>query len=84
MTEDRDRDAPARPPVDLRARPQPALLHPGRRPCALAAALSALVGGMCETDYSGYPDCRRDTSTPGKDPAAWAERRTSCIETPLM
>ena len=20
-----------------------------------------LVGGMCETDYSGYPDCRRDT-----------------------
>lgn len=21
----------------------------------------ALVGGMCETDYSGYPDCRDDT-----------------------
>jgi 7-cyano-7-deazaguanine synthase len=21
--------------------------------------LTALVGGMCETDYSGYPDCRR-------------------------
>ena len=20
-----------------------------------------LVGGMCETDYSGYPDCRRTT-----------------------
>lgn len=20
-----------------------------------------LVGGMCETDYSGYPDCRRET-----------------------
>ena len=20
-----------------------------------------LVGGMCETDYSGYPDCRDDT-----------------------
>lgn len=20
-----------------------------------------LIGGMCETDYSGYPDCRRDT-----------------------
>ena len=33
----------------------------------LAAALAArrglrhLVGGMCETDYSGYPDCRDDT-----------------------
>jgi len=23
--------------------------------------LGALVGGMCETDYSGYPDCRDDT-----------------------
>ena len=23
--------------------------------------LSFLVGGMCETDYSGYPDCRRET-----------------------
>ncbi len=23
--------------------------------------LTTLVGGMCETDYSGYPDCRRDT-----------------------
>ncbi|WP_334656608.1 7-cyano-7-deazaguanine synthase QueC [Sphingomonas panaciterrae] len=33
----------------------------------LAAALASrrhlrhLVGGMCETDYSGYPDCRHDT-----------------------
>ncbi|RYF38949.1 MAG: 7-cyano-7-deazaguanine synthase, partial [Comamonadaceae bacterium] len=23
--------------------------------------ISVLVGGMCETDYSGYPDCRDDT-----------------------
>jgi len=23
--------------------------------------LSVLIGGMCETDYSGYPDCRDDT-----------------------
>lgn len=23
--------------------------------------ISTLVGGMCETDYSGYPDCRNDT-----------------------
>ena len=30
---------------------------------ALAArrGLGALVGGMCETDFSGYPDCRDDT-----------------------
>ncbi|HAJ11819.1 MAG TPA: 7-cyano-7-deazaguanine synthase, partial [Comamonadaceae bacterium] len=23
--------------------------------------LQTLVGGMCETDFSGYPDCRDDT-----------------------
>ena len=42
---------------------------PGRNLVFLtfAAALAArrgirhLVGGMCETDYSGYPDCRDDT-----------------------
>jgi 7-cyano-7-deazaguanine synthase len=30
---------------------------------ALAArrAIADLVGGMCETDYSGYPDCRDET-----------------------
>ncbi len=28
---------------------------------AYRRGIAALVGGMCETDYSGYPDCRRDT-----------------------
>lgn len=28
---------------------------------AYRRSLQALVGGMCETDYSGYPDCRDDT-----------------------
>lgn len=23
--------------------------------------ITTLIGGMCETDYSGYPDCRNDT-----------------------
>ena len=23
--------------------------------------ITCLIGGMCETDYSGYPDCRNDT-----------------------
>ena len=29
----------------------------------LAAKLSIdkIVGGMCQTDFSGYPDCRNDT-----------------------
>ena len=28
---------------------------------AYRRGLSHIVGGMCETDYSGYPDCRDDT-----------------------
>ncbi len=28
---------------------------------AYRRGISALIGGMCETDYSGYPDCRQDT-----------------------
>ena len=27
----------------------------------LPARAEVLVGGMCETDFSGYPDCRDDT-----------------------
>jgi 7-cyano-7-deazaguanine synthase len=47
----------------------PSTFVPGRNLIFLtyAAALAdrrgiqALVGGMCETDFSGYPDCRDDT-----------------------
>lgn len=28
---------------------------------AYRRGLQVLIGGMCETDYSGYPDCRDDT-----------------------
>lgn len=28
---------------------------------AYRRGLNTLVGGMCETDFSGYPDCREDT-----------------------
>lgn len=28
---------------------------------AYRRGLRVIVGGMCETDYSGYPDCRDDT-----------------------
>ncbi len=45
----------------------PASFLPGRNALFLAVAASLgvtrglhdLVGGMCQTDYSGYPDCRR-------------------------
>ncbi len=34
---------------------------PSPRRSPIAAACRDIVGGMCETDYSGYPDCRDDT-----------------------
>jgi 7-cyano-7-deazaguanine synthase len=47
----------------------PSSFVPGRNLLFLTAAAAyayklgahTLVGGMCETDYSGYPDCRRET-----------------------
>lgn len=47
----------------------PSTFVPGRNILFLTAAAAIayrdgtrhLVGGMCETDYSGYPDCRDDT-----------------------
>ena len=43
-----------------------------------------LVGGMCETDYSGYPDCRRDTLDAMETALALGMERPFRIETPLM
>jgi 7-cyano-7-deazaguanine synthase len=28
---------------------------------AYRRGITCIIGGMCETDYSGYPDCRDDT-----------------------
>jgi 7-cyano-7-deazaguanine synthase len=55
--------------IALREDGLPNTFVPGRNLLffTLAAALASrrvlhhLVGGMCETDYSGYPDCRDDT-----------------------
>jgi 7-cyano-7-deazaguanine synthase len=46
--------------------------------------LGALVGGMCETDYSGYPDCRRDTLDALQTTLNLGMARAFTIETPLM
>ena len=46
--------------------------------------ISTLIGGMCETDYSGYPDCRNDTlQTLAKALSLGLDKPIS-IETPLM
>jgi 7-cyano-7-deazaguanine synthase len=47
-------------------------------------ALKALVGGMCETDFSGYPDCRRATLDAVETSLELGMARPFPIKTPLM
>jgi 7-cyano-7-deazaguanine synthase len=46
--------------------------------------LRHLVGGMCETDYSGYPDCRDDTLKALQATLTLGMDRRCVIHTPLM
>jgi len=43
-----------------------------------------LVGGMCETDFSGYPDCRKDTLEAMENTLRLGIERPYVIDTPLM
>lgn len=43
-----------------------------------------LVGGMCETDYSGYPDCRNETLKALERTLQLGTEAPFRIETPLM
>ena len=43
-----------------------------------------LVGGMCETDFSGYPDCRDDTMKAMQLALNLGMERRFVIHTPLM
>jgi 7-cyano-7-deazaguanine synthase len=46
--------------------------------------LARLVGGMCETDYSGYPDCRDATLRALQEAIRLGTEIPFSIETPLM
>ena len=46
--------------------------------------LTLLVGGMCETDYSGYPDCRDNTLKATQVALSLGMDAPVIIETPLM
>ena len=56
-------------PIEQRQGELPSTFTPGRNIVFLGVAAAAaasfgirdLVTGVCETDYSGYPDCRRNT-----------------------
>lgn len=46
--------------------------------------LQVLVGGMCETDYSGYPDCRDNTLKSLQVSLSLGMDQPLVLETPLM
>lgn len=51
---------------------------------AYRRSLSVLVGGMCETDYSGYPDCRDNTLKAMQVALSLGLDARMVVETPLM
>lgn len=51
---------------------------------AYRRGIRCLVGGMCETDYSGYPDCRRETVDAMAQTLTLGMATPFVIETPLM
>jgi 7-cyano-7-deazaguanine synthase len=78
--------------MEMTERGLPSTFVPGRNLAFLiyAAALAdrrgltALVGGMGEADYSGYPDCRGDTLAALQGALRLGMERPFVIETPLM
>ena len=51
---------------------------------AYRRGLNVLVGGMCETDYSGYPDCRDDSMKALQVALNLGMATRLKLETPLM
>ena len=78
--------------IEITEKGLPSTFVPGRNlvfltyAAALADRLSlkALVGGMCETDFSGYPDCRRSTMDAMEATLKLGMDRAFPIKTPLM
>ncbi len=78
--------------IEMGANGLPTSFVPGRNVMFLTAAaalgyrrgIADLVGGMCETDYSGYPDCRDATITATASALTLALDRRVTIYTPLM
>ncbi len=51
---------------------------------AYRRGIKHIVGGMCETDYSGYPDCRDDTVKALQAALNLGMESRFVLETPLM
>lgn len=78
--------------IEMTAAGLPSTFVPGRNllfftyaaAVAYRRGIEVLVGGMCETDYSGYPDCRAETLDALAKAISLGMGRTFKIDTPLM
>jgi 7-cyano-7-deazaguanine synthase len=78
--------------IEMGANGLPTTFVPGRNVMFLTAAAALgyrrgifdLVGGMCETDFSGYPDCRDETVQATARALSLGLARDVKVHTPLM
>jgi 7-cyano-7-deazaguanine synthase len=78
--------------IEMNAQGLPNTFVPGRNllfftfaaAVAYRRGLGVLVGGMCETDFSGYPDCRDNTLKALQVALSLGMDAPITIETPLM
>jgi len=78
--------------IEMGAEGLPTSFVPGRNILFLTAAaalgyrrsIADLVGGMCETDFSGYPDCRDETVQATARALSLGLARPVTVHTPLM
>lgn len=78
--------------IELSANGLPNTFVPGRNlvfflissAIAYRRGLDTLVGGMCQTDFSGYPDCREDTLKALQVATNLGMASSFRFETPLM
>jgi 7-cyano-7-deazaguanine synthase len=78
--------------IEMNAQGLPNTFVPGRNllfftfaaAVAYRRGLNVLVGGMCETDFSGYPDCRDNTLKALQVALSLGVDAPMTIETPLM
>ena len=78
--------------IEVTERGLPSTFVPGRNLVFLTYAaavadrrgLSVLVGGMCETDFSGYPDCRPEFIASFRDMLSFAIPRGPKLLAPLQ
>ena len=79
-------------PIETDERGFPTTFVPGRNllflilaaAVAMRQKLTILVGGMCETDFSGYPDCRDDAIKAMQVALNLGMNERFALETPLM